>query len=543
MKKSLLILLSILIVGLFLRVFKVASYPLYGDELTIVQDASSILHTGKDVNGKAFPLTFSMGAGRPGGYVYASVPFVAVFGENAYGVRGLSILSGLGLIVLMYLLAKRLFSAKAGLIAAFLTAVSPWGLNLSRGGFEANFAIFLALSGVLLFLSGQKKPFYYVFSAFVWGLTIFTYPTYKLVLPLFIPVLIWFTGGVRNLFKGTSKNYLIAAILIGLLFGGLSLKESLKGGSESRFLSINVFAQEDLKKQVAQKVFFDRKFSGLPLAVSRLFHNKNIEYFDLLKNGYLANFSVEYLFVSGDGNPRHNMTQSGVLFVVEIVLIILGLTYLIKNNKKRETGLIAWWLLLSPLATALILLPHSLRNAFMFPALTLLSTLGVLFILEIKNKKSGMLIFSLIAAAWFIQAVFMYERLYFVSPSAFPRAWSVPAKTASDLAISEKANFDYVILSDKIDSVEYAYPVYAMVPAVEVIDQNLKRDSLIGASVKRFGNVYIGYFTPEQIIELMALKGKKLFIGNLNSDGRVPESKDIIGYEDPTQSIVIARWN
>lgn len=542
MKKSLIILLSILVLGLFLRVFKVASYPLYGDELTIVQDAASILSTGKDVNGKSFPLTFSMGAGRPGGYVYASIPFVAIFGENAYGVRGLSILSGLGLVVLMYLLAKRLFSAKAGLIAAFLTAVSPWGLNLSRGGFEANFGLFLALAGVLLFLSGQKKPLFYLFSALIWGLTIFTYPTYKLVLPLFILVLVWFAGGVRNLFSGTHKKYLIAAILIGLLFGGLSLKESLKGGSESRFLSINVFAQEDLKKQVAQKVFFDRKFSRLPLAVSRLFHNKNIEYFELLKNGYLANFSVEYLFIAGDGNPRHNMTQSGALFVVEIALLVLGLAYLIKNNKRRETGLIIWWLLLSPLATALLLSPHLLRNAFMFPPLTLLSSLGLLFVMELKNKKTSLLIFSLIAAAWFIQAVFMFERLYFVSPTAFPRAWSVPAKKASDLVISERANFDYIILSDKIDSVEYAYPVYAKVPAGEVISQNLKRDNLIGVSVKRFGNVYIGYFTPEKINELLSLKGKKLFIGNLNSDGRVPESKDVITYEDPTQSIVIARW-
>ncbi len=242
MKNPLIILLLIFLLGFLLRVFKVTSYPLYGDELTIIQDAYSILHTGRDVTGKVLPLTFSMGAGRPGGYVYASIPFVAIFGETVLGVRGLSILSGLGLIILMYLLAKKLFSERAGLIAAFMTAVSPWALNLSRGGFEANFALFLALAGVLLFLSAQKKPISYIFSAFVWGITIFTYPTYKLVLPPFILVLIWFTGGLKNLFGRTQEKYLIAAIIIGILFGGLSVRESLKVGSESRFLSINVFA-------------------------------------------------------------------------------------------------------------------------------------------------------------------------------------------------------------------------------------------------------------------------------------------------------------
>ena len=178
-RKSLFILIAILFLGLFLRIYRISSNSLYGDELTIGYDSYSLLTTGKDQTGEKFPLTFKMGAGRPPGYVYFSVPFIAVFGLNEVGVRSLSVVSGLGIIVLMYFLGKKLFSEKIGLYASFLTSISMWDIYLSRGGFEAHFALFLSLLGIVFFL--YKK---YIPMALFWGLAIFTYPTYKLTLPL-----------------------------------------------------------------------------------------------------------------------------------------------------------------------------------------------------------------------------------------------------------------------------------------------------------------------------------------------------------------------
>ena len=142
----------ILIFGFFIRVYKIDSFSLYGDELTIGLDAYSLLKTGMDQTGEVF---------------------VALFGPNEWGVRSLSLLSGLGIIVLMYFLGKKLFSEKVGLIASFLTSISLWDIYLSRAGFEAHFALFLALFAVVLFL--YKK---YIPMAFMFGFAIFTYPTF-----------------------------------------------------------------------------------------------------------------------------------------------------------------------------------------------------------------------------------------------------------------------------------------------------------------------------------------------------------------------------
>ncbi|MDP3758248.1 MAG: glycosyltransferase family 39 protein, partial [Candidatus Daviesbacteria bacterium] len=233
MRKNLLILVAILLLGLLLRVIFINTSPssLYGDELTVTLDAYSLLKTGHDQLGNFLPLTFPMGAGRPAGYVYGSIPFVALFGPTAIGVRALSILSGMGIIFLLYLGGKRLFSEKLGLLAAFIGAVSPWDISLSRGGFEAHFALFLALLGTFLFMLANRRPIFYILSALSFGLTLHTYPTYKVSLLLFLPLLFWFQG-TREIF-GQGKKYFLGGILILLFLGILSLSQTFLGGSET----------------------------------------------------------------------------------------------------------------------------------------------------------------------------------------------------------------------------------------------------------------------------------------------------------------------
>lgn len=538
--KKILIIAGIILIALLIRLIGISRIPLYGDELTITQDAYSILHTGKDVTGKAFPLTFSMGAGRPGGYVYASIPFIALFGETAMGVRGLSVLSGLGIILLVYLLAKKLFSEKVGIIAAGLAAVSPWAINLSRGGFEANFALLLALGGTYLFLKGTEKPLNYIFSSLLFGLTIFTYPTFKLTLPFLLCLFLWYTGGVKKLFEKPKRLFVVIAICVGLIFVGVSLGQTFIGNSEERFSSINIFSSEDVSRQIIEKINFERSKITLPL-VDRLFHNKAVEYFDLFKRNYLSNLSLNYLFLDGDGNPRHNMTQTGVLFVVELATILLGGYYLLKKNK-REFILLVLWILIIPLATALIGNPHTLRNAFMFPALTIISSVGIFSILEGAKDRKRTIFFVLIAGLLIIQLIFLIERLYLVSSVIYEKAWSYPAQRTSEIAIGEKTNYDYIFLSDGIDAIEYAYPVYGKVSAQEVQSTNKNKVVIGGASLKQFGNVYIGKIDLSAAGKLINnLAGKILYIGSIGIDDKIPAGSEIIKFSDPTLNLVVVR--
>ncbi len=500
-----LVLILILVLGFMLRIVDTNNNPpsLYGDELTIALDANSILHTGKDQLGNLFPLTFSMGAGRPAGYVYGSIPFVALFGPNALGVRMLSILSGMGIIFLLYLLGKRFFSPKVGLAAAFITAVSPWDISLSRGGFEAHFALFLALAGLYFFIGAKEKGIFYALSFLSFGLTFHTYPTYKISLALFLPLLLWYQGGGH-------KKYFLVGVAIFFLLGILALSQTFIGGSEDRFSEINIFSQEKLKEQIIQKINFERTITGLPDNLAPYFHNKPVEYAKILIENYLQNFSLDFLVLHGDRNPRHNMATMGEIYLAEMILIFFGILTLWQKNRKILLFFL-FWLMIAPVPTAIIDVPHALRSSFMLPPLLIISALGLHSLINKKKKMfvAGLFIIFLIQFAFFVQ------KLFFLAPNEYSRFWSYSAKKAAEVALENKEKYDFIILSDSIDNIEFAYPVYATLDPALIISQNQKRSKLRGFMFKKFENVYIGYMPEAQAeVFLQSLEGSALYIGS-----------------------------
>lgn len=501
----------ILLIALFLRLWGNANISLYGDELTIVYDVYSLLKTGQDQLGNYLPFTFEMGAGRPPGYVYFSIPFVAIFGPSSLGVRGLSIVSGILIIFLLYLIGKKFFSEKIGLVTAFLAAISPWELSLSRGGFEAHFALFLSLFGIFLFVAADRKPINYVFSTLMFATAIHTYPTYKLTLPLIVLGLIWYRG-IKNIYQSNLKKHLITAVIILFISFIILIDQTLYKGSENRFWQINALGQEEIKQNILQKINSERNLSELPVPLSNIFHNKPLEYFKLLGESYIKNFSFDFLFLHGDRNPRHNMATIGEFFIIDFLFIILGLIYLFKNNR-RLFKLILMWLIISPIPTAFLLEPHALRSSFMMPPLIILSALGLSSILyNQKGKYLKIICLSLL----FIQFLYFTDKLYFLSTNQFGNFWSYAAKSVSEKIIESKNNFDTIIVSDQIDNIEYAYPVYAKINPKIVIEQNKNRSKITEYNFKKFDNVYIGHLPSNQADNLIdKLGGKVLYLASI----------------------------
>lgn len=527
------ILLLILLLGFMLRTIFVNSSPpsLYGDELTIALDSNSLLKSGRDQLGNFLPLTFEMGAGRPAGYVYGSIPFVAIFGPSALGVRAVSILSGMGIIILLYLLGKRFFSEKTALATAFIGAVSPWEISLSRGGFEAHFALFLALLGTYLFIKAKENPLLYIFSALSFGLTLHTYPTYKVSLLFFLPLLLFFTGVSDK----ERKNFILSAAVF-LLLGFVAFSQTFIGGSEKRFSDINIFSQDKLKETLEQKINLERNLSILPQSISRYFHNKPVEYTKVLIENYLQNFSLDFLVLHGDRNPRHNMATMGEIYFVEIILVAMGM--LISWQKyKRVLIFLLVWIMLAPIPTAFVDLPHALRSSFLLPPLLLLSALGLSTALSKKNK----IALFMIVLFFIIQFVFFLQKLYFLAPSEYSNFWSYSAKIASDIARENKDKFNYILLSDKINDIEFAYPVYGNIDPTAVISQNKDRAILQDLHLKKFDNVYIGYIPDGEIQRVInGLDGSVFFVGTPDLTDHVANF-EVINGGDYLPAIILSR--
>src|SRR3989337_1944279 len=83
------LLLIILLMASFLRLWRLGSYPAFNaDEAAIGYNAYSLIETGLDEHGNAWPLHFqSFNDYKPGLYFYLALPFVKVMGLNEWAVR------------------------------------------------------------------------------------------------------------------------------------------------------------------------------------------------------------------------------------------------------------------------------------------------------------------------------------------------------------------------------------------------------------------------------------------------------------------------
>ena len=190
--KNKIVFLLIILLAFFLRFFMLGKNPpsLYSDEASLGYNAYSILKTGYDEFGQKLPLDkfIAFGDYKPIGYIYAAVPSIALFGLNEFAIRFPSALSGVLMVIMTYYLVKELFNKeKLALISAFLLAVSPWSLHLSRAAFEANLAALLNLLAVYFFVKGAKeKGYYLIFSMICFAGTFYTFNSNRVLMPLLL---------------------------------------------------------------------------------------------------------------------------------------------------------------------------------------------------------------------------------------------------------------------------------------------------------------------------------------------------------------------
>ncbi|MFQ5812678.1 MAG: glycosyltransferase family 39 protein [Anaerolineae bacterium] len=130
-------LLLILVLAAFLRFYRLDGQSLWADE------GNSVSLSGRSLD------LITAGAAHdihPPLYYYLLHFWVRVFGSSEFAVRALSALLGTALVYLTYLLGRRLSNYWLGLVAAFLSAISPFQVYYSQ---EARMYILLAALSAL----------------------------------------------------------------------------------------------------------------------------------------------------------------------------------------------------------------------------------------------------------------------------------------------------------------------------------------------------------------------------------------------------------
>jgi len=135
------LLLAILLLASLLRFYRLDAQSFWNDEGNSARIAERPLD---------LILEGAAGDIHPPGYYLLLHYWRALFGQSELALRSLSVVAGLALVLFTYLLGRDLFGEAAGLMAAFLGAISPFAIYYSQ---EARmYALLAALSAASTYL-------------------------------------------------------------------------------------------------------------------------------------------------------------------------------------------------------------------------------------------------------------------------------------------------------------------------------------------------------------------------------------------------------
>lgn len=430
-----LIFILILLLAYVLRFYKLGEIPLSldWDENSNAYNAYSILKTGRDEYGQLFPITNrSFDDYKPPAYMYLNVITVGIFGLTPFAARLPSAVFGILTVPAIYLLTKKLFAdhikeqrETIALSSMFLLAISPWHLQFSRVGFEANVGLFFAVASITAFLYGLNYKKLLPLSGVLLGLSAYTYHTQRIFVPLIFAAafIIW-----RKEILSKSKKYLFSFIIITIAIGlPLVILIPPKVILQRFEVTTGRPKLEDIEKSIK----FILQDQAMGSNFGKIIHNRRLVIGQTYFNNYLSHFDPNFLYTLGDDNFRHHIQDMGMLYLFEMPLVIIGIYLLLKNKSKSAVFLVLWLLIAPVAATPATPNPHANRSLPLIIVLEITAAYALSSIYYAANfpfKKIMLFAFPLFAASSFLSYLHSYYAHY---PNEKASFWQFGYKEAA----------------------------------------------------------------------------------------------------------------
>ena len=507
MKKVFLI--AIILVASVLRLYKLGSIPpsLYWDEASLGYNAYSILISARDEHGKFLPLInfAAFGDYKPPGYIYATVPVVAIFGLSDFAIRFPSAFFGVLTVLLTYFLTKKFFESEVvAQVATLFLAISPWHLQFSRGAFEANLGLFFSVLGIWLFLKfAQDNPLWILPSVLSFLAGMYTFTGQRLFVPFILLVL---AIQFRKQVFAQIKIVLITALITSILFWPLFIFTTQTIEGRLRFDEVTIF--KDLQP-INDSIRYRARdnFSWW----SDIIHNRRLFYSYEYLTHYFDSFNPRFLFTKGDVNPRLSVQEVGELYYVDLLFILAGI-YFLFATKQKYRFLIIGWLLISPFGPATAReTPHALRMIHILPTFQILAAFGLFYLYRVIRYKKLFIIFYFLL---FTFNFLFYLHMYYVHwPRNYSGEWQFGYKEAVEFIKPRYNDVDYVVVT-KAQGRPYIYFLLYMQfdPREYWKSAQITRDKFFFIDVDGFGKLR---FTDS--LNETSVSGKVLYVTSPNA--------------------------
>lgn len=432
-------LLGLLIVCIvFVHIFSLETLPrgLFLDEYSIGLNAASMNASGTDEFGTPFPVYFkAFGEYKNPVYIYAASLVFKIGGVSDYNLRLTSALFFLvGFFFFLGFLQRQCKNVKITFIGGCMYAFLPLFFTISRVSFEV--ISHVSIMSIFLFLLTylfQKKICFtsillHLFSGFIFGLTLYSYTTARLLTPLFFLVLffLYFRKGQILHFL----SFLLATTIT--------------------FIPFLIIWYHD-------PAIVLTRFSE----ISFLYDGGSLwDHVQIFFQNLKSYFSPDFLLLHGDPNLRHH---SGFMGAIPLTIFLLSMTGIIgsmfiKDLRSKIGVLIMSILIFTPIAAASTESNHALRVAIIGLPFIYFAILG--FQTLAKSKKYKYVLITIAVMGLFTESGLYIQNWFTIYPTKTVQAFgTLGANEIATYGISK--NIHAFFISDQIPKAETLAKYYA----------------------------------------------------------------------------------
>jgi 4-amino-4-deoxy-L-arabinose transferase-like glycosyltransferase len=356
---------------------------LHDAEVLFALHAHSIATTAHDTNGRLLPLYFQMPSIGENVWfhpviVYWMVPFLRVLPMTEWAVRLPSVAVGLLDLLLIYLVARRLFrSSRWGVLAAVLLALTPAHFIHSRLAMDYLYPVPFVLAWLLCFLVflERRSPWLLFLATSFLGVGFYSYIASVIMMPVYLAITwlaLWATSmGSRRLLAVSLAGFAWPLVF---LAAWIAFHPVVLAATLSRYQIGQVGAALSPKTHESIAELLERtrrgvRFSELTGRVSLFW------YF----------FDPAYLFLSGGyANVVNSTRHFGVFLAPLVIFVPIGLVRLLTERPRPTAQLLVLGFLSAPLAACLVVPePYAVdRELGILPFGVLVTTVGVRYMFE-----------------------------------------------------------------------------------------------------------------------------------------------------------------
>ena len=373
------VLLALAVLALYAVWLEHTPPHLHRDEVMFALQAQSIASTGRDVEGRVFPLYFEMRSlGEHVWFhpvlVYFTALFLKVLPFTEAVIRLPSVIVGVIDVLLMYFIARRIFHARRwALFVAALLALTPAHFIHSRLAMDFIYPLPFVMAWLLClmtYLARQQRRWLFLSTGFL-GLGFFSYIASVITMPLYLLVTLL---ALRATPTQSTRPYLVA--VAGFLCPLLVLVP---------WLSYHwSFVTDTLGRyQIGGAAHSSGSVLslGLPAVVVRgLLAGLQPSMLTERSSLYWRFFDPAYLFISGGFTRPTNSTRHVAVFLLPfLVFIPLGLIQMVTVRRTPTSLVVFLGFALAPVAACLTILePYaSDRELVLLPFGVLIAAFGI----------------------------------------------------------------------------------------------------------------------------------------------------------------------